>query len=111
MKEYPPILSGPVEKQVLALRNYLIRLNTYIEEMLDPSRASELSARASDGNSKSATMYLQQLRREIFPRGWLVVLPPDEDPKILIGGTWRAVANIDTSSGEYSTLRVWKRAD
>lgn len=33
MREYPPILTGPVENQVAQLRAYLIRLNNYIDEM------------------------------------------------------------------------------
>lgn len=46
MKEYPPTLSGTPEHQLAQIRDYLVRLNGYIDEI--EARADSTAASVQD---------------------------------------------------------------
>lgn len=39
IREYPPMLNGPAENQTRQLRDYLVRLVRYLDEIIQPTEA------------------------------------------------------------------------
>lgn len=52
IREYPPMLNGPVENQTRQLRDYLVRLVRYLDEILHPT---ETQAQQSTDTSQLET--------------------------------------------------------